>query len=137
MVDGATAVYVGVDVGGTFTDLVAVDGSGVVAVGKAPTTPRDPAIGVAASAGGLADRVRDVRAVFHGTTIALNGLLERRLAPVGLITTAGFRDVLEIMRTNRPEMYDLQQEKPVPLVPRRLRLEVAERIAADGSVVCA
>jgi N-methylhydantoinase A len=122
-----------VDVGGTFTDVVSVDDDGRVTVAKTASTPDHPARGVL-------DGVRmvgatGVSAFVHGTTLAINALLQHRLPPTGLLTTAGFRDVLEIMRTNRPDMYNLQQEKPAPLVPRRWRLEVDERVDHLGQVL--
>jgi N-methylhydantoinase A len=128
-----------VDVGGTFTDLALVraEQSGVV-TWKVPSTPRDPAEGILA---GLEELLRaeglaggDVGFLAHGTTVATNALLERKGAPTGLLTTKGFRDLLEIGRQIRPHLYDLQADKPPPLVPRRLRLEVTERLLADGKV---
>src|SRR5919197_1433552 len=110
-------VRLGIDVGGTFTDLVAlVDGR--VATAKVPSTPRDQAEGVmrALAAAGL-DAAR-VGAFAHGTTVATNALLERRGARTALVTTTGFRDVLEIRRLRIPHMYDPFWRKPDPLVPR-------------------
>jgi N-methylhydantoinase A len=110
-------VRLGIDVGGTFTDLVAlVDGEVVTA--KVPSTPRDQAEGVlrVLVAGGV-DAAR-VGVFAHGTTVATNALLERRGARTALVTTAGFRDVLEIGRQQRPALYDLTADRPPPLVPR-------------------
>lgn len=129
---------IGVDVGGTFTDLVLHDAAtGEIRVAKQPTTPSAPERGVLAAVDAAvpADLLARCRHFVHGTTVGLNALLERRGATVGLITTAGFRDVLEIRRGDRDDPYDLFWTPPPPLVPRRLRLEVAERVAADGSVV--
>src|ERR671930_529733 len=124
-------VRLGIDVGGTFTDLVAlVDGR--VATAKVPSTPRDQAEGVmrALAAAGL-DAAR-VGAFAHGTTVATNALLERRGARTALVTTTGFRDVLEIGRQQRPALYDLAAARPPVLVPRELRFTVAERTGPDG-----
>jgi N-methylhydantoinase A/oxoprolinase/acetone carboxylase beta subunit len=119
---------VGADTGGTFTDVVAADGT----VAKVPSTPDDPGQAVRAglaSAGG--DEVPDVLA--HGTTVATNALLERRGATVALVTTRGFADVVEIARQDRPSLYDSSVDRPEPLVPRRRRHEVDGRLAADGT----
>ena len=132
-------VRIGVDVGGTFTDIVLRLPDGSLRVAKVPSTPDDPGVAVVA---GLADLLPAtgvdpgaVAEVVHGTTVASNTILQKRGARVGLLTTRGFRDVLEIGRVRMPDLFDLTWEKPAPLVPRRLRLEVDERIAADGSVV--
>jgi N-methylhydantoinase A len=130
----------GVDIGGTFTDLVVVDETtGVVSVGKVLTTPKDPAHGVEHGIVTLLDdaRIRPeaVRAVVHGTTLATNALIERKGARTALLTTAGFRDVVEIRREGRYDMYDLFIDPPPPLVPRHLRREVPERLLADGTVL--
>lgn len=128
------------DIGGTFTDLVLVDeATGALRVGKVLTTPKDPAEGVEAGVRALLGAAgvspRDVRAVIHGTTLATNALIERRGARTALLTTAGFRDALEIRREGRYDMYDLFIDPPPPLVPRHLRREVPERLLADGSVL--
>src|SRR5262245_56047253 len=130
----------GVDVGGTFTDLVVVDEStGALRVGKVLTTPKDPAHGVEAGIvsllGGAEVPVSGIRAVVHGTTLATNALIERKGARTALLTTAGFRDALEIRHEGRYDMYDLFIEPPAPLVPRHLRREIPERLLADGSVL--
>lgn len=120
-----------VDIGGTFTDLVTLDeASGTVEVAKAPTTPRRLEDGVLA----VIDQVEMDGASFlaHGTTVIINALTERKGAPTALLTTRGFRDVLEIQKANRPDLYDLLYEKPTPFVPRRLRLEVTERVDYRG-----
>ena len=132
------STVIGVDIGGTFTDLVLRDeAGGDIVVAKEPTTPEHPERGVLAAIDRAvgSDALARCRYLMHGTTVGLNALLERRGATVGLLTTRGFRDVLEIRRGDRDDPYDLYWRPPAPLVPRRLRLEVDERIAADGSVV--
>lgn len=126
---------VGVDVGGTFTDLFAYhEETGQIWSAKVPTTVDDQSRGVMASlrAAGLPSHA--IGFLGHGTTTGLNALIERKGARTGLITTAGFRDVLEIMRTDRASGYDLGWRKPEPFVPRRLRREVRERVLVDGTV---
>jgi N-methylhydantoinase A len=130
----------GVDIGGTFTDLVVVDeATGAIAVGKVLTTPKDPAHAVEQGIHSLLDEAATapgaVRAVVHGTTLATNALIERKGARTALLTTAGFRDALEIRREGRYDMYDLFIDPPPALVPRYLRREVPERLLADGSVL--
>jgi len=130
---------VGVDSGGTFTDVCLFDDqSGRVAVWKVSSTPDDPSHGIAACVAEALERVRatpsDVVYFGHGTTVATNALIQNRGARTGLITTDGFRDLLEIGRQKRPDLYDLMADKPVPLVSRDLRLEVPERLRHDGSV---
>src|SRR5213593_1818482 len=131
---------IGVDIGGTFTDLVWVDdATGEVRVGKLLTTPKDPSQaveqGVVTVLHDAGSQAADVRGVIHGTTLATNALIERKGARTGLLTTAGFRDAVEIGREGRYDMYDLFIDQPSPLVPRHLRLEVKERIMAGGSVL--
>lgn len=130
---------IGVDVGGTFTDVVLALSDGRVLLNKTTTTPTDPGEGVVIGiAAVLAESGLDpaqVTEIVHGTTVASNTILQKTGARTGLLTTAGFRDVLEIGRIRTPGMFDLSWSKPEPLVPRRWRLEVRERIAADGSVV--
>ncbi|PYN01190.1 MAG: hydantoin utilization protein [Candidatus Rokuibacteriota bacterium] len=131
-------VRVGVDVGGTFTDLVAWDGAGQMSTLKVPTTPDNPAGGVLAGLAAVARVAGPCASLAHGTTLVTNAIVERRVGVVGLVTTRGFRDVLEIGRMNRPHLYRLDlPAKPEPLVPRRLRAEVSERIGPDGSVLAA
>jgi N-methylhydantoinase A len=130
--------HVGVDIGGTFTDVVAVDvASGQVRHLKVPSSRSDPARGVLDGLSALADEsgvpTQDIALVFHGTTLATNAIIERRLAKTAVVTTEGFRDVLEIGRHWRTELYDPFIEVPPPLVERDLRLEIEERLAADGS----
>ncbi|QBK31845.1 hydantoinase/oxoprolinase family protein [Roseitalea porphyridii] len=130
------ATRIGVDIGGTFTDLVYFDeAQGRSFVGKVPTVPHAPEEGVIDAITRHVPRsvIADARFFLHGTTVGLNALLERRGAKIGLIATEGFRDVLEIRRGDRAEMYNLFWRQTQPLVPRRLRLEVGGRIMADGS----
>ena len=133
-------VRLGVDIGGTFTDLVLLDeNSGNSMVVKVPSRPKDPAGAlVEAVTRGLLEasvKPESVAMLNHGTTIVTNAVLEGTLAPTALVLTKGFRDVLEIGRHLRPDMYDLNQDKPKPIVPRDLRFEVEERMAHDGTVV--
>ena len=125
---------VGVDVGGTFTDLVAIDpASGAIRSGKVLTTPDAPARGVLA---GLEALAPGAAAIAHGTTIVTNAVVEGKRARTALVTTRGFRDVLEIARQSRLDLYRLDRPpRPEPLVPRHLRLEVTERVGGDGRVV--
>jgi N-methylhydantoinase A len=130
----------GIDVGGTFTDLVVVDeATGALRVGKVLTTPKDPAHGVETGMVALLDEAgvaaTDIQAVVHGTTLATNALIERKGARTALVTTEGFRDSVEIRHEGRYDMYDLFIDPPSPLVPRRLRREVSERLLADGRVL--
>ncbi len=121
----------GTDVGGTFTDFVFLR-QGEIKIAKRPSTPDDPGRAII---DGLAEFGWSPDEVVHGSTVATNALLTRNGAPVALITTAGFRDALVIGRQARPDLYALHPQRPDPLVPRRLRFEVDERIAADGAVV--
>jgi N-methylhydantoinase A len=138
--DGARRFRLGVDIGGTFTDATLLDeDSGEWHIAKVPSTPREPAIGfmtaarrVVADAGLSPD---SVRLLIHGSTVATNAIIEGKTAKTAFITTHGFRDMLEIARQMRPALYDLQFEKPRPLVPRRLAFEVRERIGASGQVI--
>jgi len=131
-------IRVGVDVGGTFTDVVLLGDDGRMVARKVSSTPEDYSRGIAEGvAAALADcgaAPGDVASVVHATTVATNTILEQKGAKTGLITTRGFRDVLEMRRLRIPVMYDLQYEKPSPLVPRRLRREVDERLGPDGTV---
>ncbi len=130
---------IGVDSGGTFTDVCLFDdASGRVAVWKVSSTPSDPSDGIAR---GVEEGLHDVGAVAadidyfgHGTTVATNALIQHRGVKTGLITTGGFRDLLEIGRQKRPDLYDMQADKPPVLVSRDLRLEVPERMRHDGTV---
>jgi N-methylhydantoinase A len=128
----------GIDIGGTFTDLVLSGSAGERHALKVLTTPDDPSRavveGVRTLLGQSKVAAKGIARVVHATTLFTNALIERKGALTGLITTAGFRDVLEIGRERRFELYDLNIRMPEPLVPRDLRLEVAERTAADGSI---
>jgi N-methylhydantoinase A len=133
------APRIGVDIGGTFTDLVIYDDrTGQVSVEKVPTTPAAPDVGCVDAVRRAASRpgvLENCEYFLHGTTVGLNALIERRGAIVGLLCTRGFRDTLEIRRGSRPESYDLYWVPPEPLVPRYLRLPVKERIDARGRVL--
>ncbi|MDA1116686.1 MAG: hydantoinase/oxoprolinase family protein [Proteobacteria bacterium] len=125
----------GIDVGGTFTDLIALDSaSGEVRLAKVPTTPENQAHGVLAALDEAKVAFGELALIVHGTTTTTNALLERKLARTGLITTQGFRDVLELGRRTRPRSYGLKGWFE-PLIPRELRLEVPERMDAEGEVV--
>ncbi len=128
-----TGAFAGVDVGGTFTDVFWLDEDyGRYRVAKVRSTPDDQSRGFMRGlkeAGGISA----LATVVHGTTVGTNALLQRMGAPTGLITTAGFRDVLEMRRRDRPEIWGLRGSY-LPIIPRRLRRKVAERTLADGSV---
>jgi len=126
---GAEAVVIGVDTGGTFTDVFASNGRVV----KVPSTPWNPAEAILRALDAVGARAGD--AVGHGTTVATNAVLERRGARTALLTTAGFEDVLEIRRQNRPSLYDLYARWPEPLVPAERRIGVAERLDFRGRVL--
>jgi N-methylhydantoinase A len=131
------ATRIGVDVGGTFTDLIFYDDhSGEIRVGKQPTTPSAPEEGVLAAITSAVPegRVGAAEYFLHGTTVGLNSLLTRTGAVVGLLATRGFRDILEVRRGDRDDPYDLFWTHPPPLVPRRLRVPVTERMFFDGRV---
>ncbi|MFQ5812936.1 MAG: hydantoinase/oxoprolinase family protein [Anaerolineae bacterium] len=130
---------VGVDIGGTFTDLLLVGEDGSAIIGKTLTTARDPSLAVETALrqgldAGVA-RGGERGTLVHGTTLVTNAIIERKGAPTALLTTAGFRDALEIGREHRYQLYDLNLELPKPLVPRHLRFDVPERITADGEVL--
>ncbi|MBM3644110.1 MAG: hydantoinase/oxoprolinase family protein [Alphaproteobacteria bacterium] len=130
-----TSLTVGIDVGGTFTDLIAIDAaSGTVRLAKVPTTPENQALGFMAALESAGVDPAALEALVHGTTTTTNALLERKIARVGLITTRGFRDVLELGRRTRPTPYGLRGTFE-PLIDRTLRLEVPERLDASGAVV--
>lgn len=133
---------IGIDVGGTFTDIVVASSDGRTIIAKATTTPADQSNGVLDGIA-LAARQLDLTTaallgetsrIVHGTTVATNALLEGKTAPVGLLTTEGHRDVIEMREGLKPERYNLRMAPPIPLVPRRLRLPVRERVRPDGSV---
>jgi len=130
----------GCDIGGTFTDFVLVnDRAGRFHVYKCLTTPADPSDAVEQGIRALLEQIPgpkpDIDEIIHGTTLVINAIIERKGAVTGLITTRGFRDVLELGRELRYDAYDIFAEYPRPLVPRRLRLEVDERVASDGRVL--
>ena len=130
------ALRIGIDIGGTFTDLVALDeATGALAYTKALSTPRDLLDGVMRCVEQAGADLAASRLVVHGTTVGINVLLERKGARTALLTTEGFRDVLEIGRGNYLRMYDILYQRPQPLVRRDLRLEVPERLDARGDVV--
>jgi len=122
---------IGIDTGGTFTDLVTVSGDSDLRIHKLPSTPAAPHLAILD--GLAAIDAKGTRPVVHGTTVATNTVLERNGARVALVTTRGFRDVLELGRGDRAELYDLETPRPPALVARRLRLEADERVLADGS----
>jgi N-methylhydantoinase A len=127
--------WVGVDVGGTFTDAVLYDDAAQsLRYAKAPSTPGDPTQGVLAALERLEVPLEQVQRLVHGVTIGTNAILERKGAEVWMLTTAGFRDVLEIARTNRPVLYDITTLKTPPLIPRTRTLEIHERLYHDGRV---
>jgi len=130
------ATRIAVDIGGTFTDVVLVKAGRVAASTKLLTTQTDPSLAVESGIARLLENVaaKDVREVIHGTTLVSNTLIERRGAPTALVCTKGFRDVMTIRRELRYDLYDLFMDLPDPLVPRRLRFEVSERVLADGSI---
>jgi len=129
----------GVDSGGTFTDVCMFDdATGRLKIWKVPSTPADPSLGIA---NGVIEGLKTVGAeageisfLGHGTTVATNALIELRGGKTGLVVTDGFRDLLEIGRQKRPSLYDMNAEKPQALVTRDLRIEVRERLRANGEV---
>jgi len=133
---------IGIDVGGTYTDLVAIDESGRTVFAKSPSTPADQSVGVMAGLEELsrrlkltrAEMLRDTDRVVHGTTVATNALLERKGARVALLTTEGHRDVIEMREGLKGDRYDLRSPPPEPLVPRELRFGVKERLKANGDI---
>ena len=134
-----TSLRIGVDSGGTFTDVCLLDAqTGRTLVWKLSSTPIDPSLAIATGVSQAMDRIEDDHAdvVFfgHGSTVATNALIQGRGARVGLITSDGFRDLLDLGRQTRPHLYDLQVDKPPALIPRDRRLEVHERLLHDGSV---
>src|ERR1051325_3854992 len=135
-----TAYRVGLDIGGTFTDFVLYDGAHRrISLHKCLTTSHDPSVAALAGLGELAGEagiaIADIGEIIHGTTLVTNAIIERRGAKVGLLTTQGFRDVLEMGTEQRYDIYDLFLKFPAPLVPRRRRIEIPERMDAHGRVV--
>ncbi len=132
---------IGIDVGGTFTDVVAVDDVGRVTLAKSASTPADPSVGVmdglallaASLERDLASLLDGTERIVHGTTVATNALLERKGARVGMLTTEGHRDVIEMREGLKEDRYNLRMPPPVPLVPRALRVGVRERLRFDGA----
>lgn len=136
MGDVREPVALAIDIGGTFTDLAAVDRrDGSLILSKVATTPSRLQQGVLSALERSELDSGDVGAFVHGSTVVINAVTERRGAPTALVTTEGFRDVLEIGRANRPDLYNLSYRKPEPFVPRRLRFEVRERISHTGDVL--
>ena len=133
---------ISVDIGGTFTDVVSIDDSGELRVTKALSTPADQSIGVIEGLSGLAGEIgiplatllKSTTLFIHGTTVATNLLIERKGVRLGLITTAGFRDVLELREGTKADRYNLREPFQQPLVPRPSRIGVPERVRWDGSV---
>src|SRR5262252_9195675 len=133
---------IGIDVGGTFTDLVAVDETGQIVCVKAPSTPADPARAVMDGLGRLAGALgseldvllRETERIVHGTTVATNALLEGKGARVGLLATEGHRDVIEMREGLKEDRYNLRMPPPEPLAPRSRRIGVRERVRADVRV---
>ena len=133
---------IGIDVGGTFTDLVSVDAQGRVTIAKVPSTPADQSLGVMDGLDRLAAALGIDRAemlarsewIVHGTTVATNALLEHKGAKVGLLTTEGHRDIIEMREGLKDDRYNLRQPPPMQLVPRERRLGVRERMRPDGRV---
>ena len=130
----------GIDIGGTFTDATLIDeNTGEIRTGKVPSTPEDPSVGFIHATDRMLDEASvspdEVEYLVHGTTVATNAIIEKKVAPTGFITSDGFRDLLEIQRQIRPTLYDLHFEKPRPLVPRYLCFGVPERLDAQGSVL--
>jgi N-methylhydantoinase A len=138
MTETASGYRLGIDIGGTFTDVVLLSADGLMQTQKVLSTPDDYAAGVIEGALGLLATAGvepgQITAIVHATTVASNTVLEGRGARTALITTEGFRDVLEMRRLRIPVMYDLQYDKPPPLVPRRRRYEIAERAGPRGEV---
>src|SRR6266516_7656092 len=134
---------IGIDIGGTYTDLVAIDENGTTVFAKSPATPSDQSVGVMAGLEQLGRRLQLTRAemlgltdrVVHGTTVATNALLEQKGAHVALLTTEGHRDVIEMREGLKGDRYDLRSPPPEPLVPRERRFGVKERLKANGDVL--
>ncbi|MGD9846032.1 MAG: hydantoinase/oxoprolinase N-terminal domain-containing protein, partial [Variibacter sp.] len=138
-----SGMRIGIDVGGTFTDLVAIDETGHTIFAKSLSTPQDQSIGVIDGLQELARRhdltlaqlLAQTTSIVHGTTVATNALLERKGAKVALLTTQGHRDVLEMREGMKPNRYELRSSPPAPLVPRHLRFGIRERIGPNGAIL--
>lgn len=125
---------VATDIGGTFTDLVAVDSEGEIIVGKSDTTPSNFEKGIFDVIEKSNIDFKDIEMFFHGTTVVINALTEKQGVKTGLITTKGFKDIVEIARGNRPDLFNVKYKKPTPIVERHLRTEVSERLNYKGEV---
>ena len=144
MMADSTSYRLGIDVGGTFTDFVLVDQDGQVTESKTPSTPDEPGEAIEIGLNDLAEKVSisvsdllaNCHLLIHGTTVAINTVLERKGGRTALVVTSGFRDVLQIGRQDRPHLYDWRVRRPEPLVPRHLRFEVRERRAGSEDIVC-
>ncbi len=135
-----SAFKLGIDVGGTFTDFVLLsEAEGHMNIGKTLTTPADPSQAVIDGSQNILKRngvaFEGIQTIIHGTTLVTNTLIERNGAPTGLITTEGFRDILEMGNEIRYDLYDLNIEQQMPLVPRRYRLGISERIDSRGEII--
>ncbi|WP_031514780.1 hydantoinase/oxoprolinase family protein [Desulfofalx alkaliphila] len=126
---------VATDIGGTFTDLVAINKEGKITIAKSHTTPPNFEQGVIDVIKKSGTNAKEIETFIHGTTVIINALTERKGVKTGLITTKGFRDVLEIARGNRPDLFNVRYQKPAPFIPRYLRLEVEERLNYKGEVL--
>lgn len=124
----------GIDIGGAFTDLVSIDPDGNLESVKVDSTV-EPEEGVISSIREYGSKMKSMQSIVHGQTVVINSIVQKDGAVVGLITTEGFRDILEIQRANRRDIYNLTYKKPLPFVPRYLRKEVSERISADGEIL--
>ena len=136
----ASRYRLGIDIGGTFTDATLINEvSGEIFVGKVPSTPTDPSVGFLEATERMLRKAsvlpEEVEYLVHGTTVATNAIIEKKVAPTGFITTDGFRDLLEIQRQIRPTLYDLHFEKPAPLVPRYHCFGIPERVDSQGTVL--
>jgi N-methylhydantoinase A len=132
------SIRVGVDIGGTFTDVALLDeNSGSITVTKVPTTPTNFVDGFLNGVRKSKASAQDSAYIIHGTTVATNSVIQRSLPVTALLMTKGFRDILEIMRGNRPTwgLYDIRWKKPTPIIPRHLRYEISERVDFKGRVV--
>lgn len=126
---------IGIDVGGTFTDLFMIDENRKTLIEKVPSTPQDPIIGILNAIKNASVDLSRVENIINGSTIATNAVIERKLPPTAFITTKGFRDLIEIGRYHRKELYNPYLQKPEPLIPRKYRFEVEERIDSKGEVI--
>lgn len=134
MKDSSSQIIAGIDVGGTFTDLLVFDTNGGISFGKTPTTVENQSFGVMQALQDSAVKLATIDTIIHGTTTTTNAVLERKLARTGMITTRGFRDIIELGRRTRPQPYGMFGEF-TPVIPRALRLEVSERTDADGKTL--